>query len=210
MDFIVDFLKAVFIERDKSKIKDSITTIAIVIVAFWIVKSYMDINDGIATNGNKIDGLRNYKVVVIGVADSIFTIKSIEITDDVDERLDEIIDLVHSLDGKRRQEIDYLIKYKDKSYQEIMDILKLNDTKWDYYRNESRVMMASETISDVKSLNTIEPLKIAESPVSMIDTIVPIEVEEIKIEPADSVSIDTTKKDNIFKRIFGAFKKKDD
>jgi hypothetical protein len=132
MDFLVDFLKAVFIERDKDKIKDSITVIALVIIAGFLWNLYSKMDDTIKTNSDKITRFSNYKVVVINVTDSIFTVKGNEIISNTNKELGTVLSLVHNLDEKRRQEIDYLAKYKDKSYQEIMDVLKINEKRWEY------------------------------------------------------------------------------
>lgn len=193
MDFIVDFLKAVFVEKDKNKIKDSVVTIAVVIIALWMVNSYNKIGDGIESNSKKIDKISNYKIIVVSVSDSIFTVKSATIKENTKEEIEGVIGLIYSLDRKRRQEIDYLIKYKDKSYQELMDILNLNEKRWEYNVNKNKVM-------EDELLKLISPV------------IIPIKETGI-IEPRSITSMDTTpstkktKKRNFFTRLF---KSKDD
>lgn len=175
MDFIIDFFKAVFIERDKTKIKDSIVTIAVVIIALWIVNSYNKINDGIEANNKKFDNVGNYRVVVVSLTDSIFSIKSDEFTEDAYEKINDVIRMVQELDEKRRQEINYLAKYKNKSYEEIMDILKLNEERWEFTVKNKRAMSME---SDMIMMESIDMEVEEPEPIVMESIIIEEEFEE--------------------------------
>jgi len=228
MDFIVDFFKAVFVERDKSKIKDSITTIALIIIAFWVIKSYNNISTGIEENAKGISNLVNYRLVVISLSDSVFTVKSTKILKETDNRIENVIKLVQELDEKRKQEIDYITKYKDKSYEEIMDVLKLNEENWEFKVLRDRVetsfkivepesLLMSAPMEEI-TLQPIELKSIEESDIIEERTIAVAETisEEIAVTSStDTVEIeeptkpkrvrsDSTK--NIFKTIGGWFK----
>ena len=210
MDFIVNFLKAVFVERDKGKIKDSIVTIAVVIVALWVVNSYNKIGDGIENNSIKIDRISNYRVIVVNISDSIFTVKSIEIKENAHEEIEEVIGLIYNLDKKRRQEIDYLIKYKDKSYQELMDILQLNEEKWEYNISRNKVLeMVSYEEMEEETLRALSPIMTSVEETKIVESIPVLTVNPPKYNDIVKLaSFKKPKKDNWFKRLFK--KSKDD
>jgi len=222
MDFITSFFRAVFIERDKAKIKDSIVTIALVIISFWVVKSYNNINNSITNNSTKIDRLDNYRLVVINLSDSVFTVKSSKILEETDNRIETVVELIHELDEKRRSEIDYVTKYKDKSYEEIMDILKLNEENWEFEVRRNRIKTSFKTIepesliisapSEEIMLQPMEAELVVEESIPEIIEDRMVAEEEIvgDIEPIENPRrpkrerSDSTK--NIFKTIGGWFK----